>query len=59
MWLLCGLIHKPKNVATISYALSSQNCDAVDLREKTRGEQHQFSHSLLDSNPSEAKTSNY
>lgn len=21
VWLLCGLIHKPKNVATISYAL--------------------------------------
>lgn len=59
VWLLCGLIHKPKNVATISYALSSQNCDAVDLREKTQGEQHLFSRSLLDSNPSEAKTSNY
>lgn len=34
VWLLCGLIHNPKNVATNSYALSSQSCDAVDLRKK-------------------------
>lgn len=36
VWLLCGLIHKPKNVATISYALSSQSCDAVYLWKKPK-----------------------
>lgn len=60
MWLLCGLIHKPKNVTTISYALSSQSCDAVYLRKKKKiRQQHQFSLLLLASNPREAKTSNY
>lgn len=37
VWLRCGLIHKPKNVATISYALSSQRCDGGDLRKENRG----------------------
>lgn len=32
VWLRCGLIHKPKNVATISYTLSSQRRDGGDLR---------------------------
>lgn len=62
MWLLCGLIHKPKNVTTISYALSSQSCDAVYLKKKKKKklrQQHQFSLLLLASNPREAKTSNY
>lgn len=36
VWLLCGLIHKPKNVTTISYALSSQSCDAVYLKKKKK-----------------------
>lgn len=53
VWLLCGLIHKPKNVATISSTLSSQSCDGVDLRKnkkknkkKTR-QKHQLSLLLL------------
>lgn len=41
VWLRCGLIHKPKNVTTISYALSSQNCDGVDLRKKKKKKQDQ------------------
>lgn len=36
VWLLCGLIHKPKNVATISSTLSSQSCDGVDLRKNKK-----------------------
>lgn len=34
VWLLCGLIHKPKNVTTISYALSSQSCMQCIWKEK-------------------------
>lgn len=34
VWLRCGLIHKPKNVATISYTLSSQRRDGGDLRKR-------------------------
>lgn len=41
VWLLRGLILKPKNVATISYSLSSQSCDGEDLRRRKK--QHQGS----------------
>lgn len=43
VWLLCGLIHKPKNVTTISYALRSQSCDAVYLWKKPKAAASIFS----------------
>lgn len=61
VWLLCGLIHKPKNVATISSTLSSQSCDGVDLRKnkkknkkKNKAEASTFSFTAA-SNPSEQR----
>lgn len=58
VWLLRGLILKPKNVATISYSLSSQSCDRVEKNAAPR-QPHQFSLLLLALNRSEAKDSNH
>lgn len=47
VWRLRGLILKPKNVATISYSLSSHSCDRVDLRRRKKKQKQGSSISFL------------